>query len=118
MEKQYPLIIVFYLDADIMKMREIIQPFVESVNQMLHQKEANALAFFLPTKGEERVECINPVVIKEADMNKINELIEDIKKNFSVGVDIGVKDEEIIITSDEKPCECGENPDGTCQCNK
>lgn len=115
MEKQYPLIIVFYLDADIMKMKEIMQPFVESINQMLYEKNANALAFFLPTRGEERVECINPVIMQEADMEKINKMVEDIKANFSIGVDLNVPNEDIIV--DSKPCNCGENPNGTCQCN-
>ena len=114
MEKQYSLIIVFYLDAEMMKVKDIIQPFAESVNQMLIHKDANALAFFIPTKGEERVECINPVIVKEADMEKVNKIIEDIQKSFMVDVD--VPDQE--ITLDEKPCECGKNPDGTCECNK
>jgi hypothetical protein len=114
MEKEYPLIIVFYLDAELMKTPEIIKPFAESVNHMLAVKNANALAFFIPTKGEERVECINPVIVNEADMDKINILIEDIKKNFSINADVNVKDEE--ITLDSKPCECGKNPDGNCEC--
>ena len=112
MENQHPLIIVFYLDAELMKTKEIIQPFAESVNQMLAHKKANALAFFIPTNGEERVECINPVMVKEADMESINKIIEDIKISFSVGVDIDVKDEE--ITLDEESCDC----DSNCKCNK
>ncbi len=115
MKKGYPLIIVFYLDTEMMKIQEIIQPFVESVNQMLQTKEANALAFFIPTTGEERVECINPMIMKEADMEKVNILVEDIKNNFSVGVDMDISDEEII--PDEKPCDCGQNPDGSCKCD-
>ena len=114
MEKTYPLIIVFYLDREMMKRQEIIQPFVESVNEMLHQKNANALAFFLPTDGEEFVDCINPMTMKEADMARVNEMVEDIKKNFSVGVDIGVKDTDIV--PDKKECTCADT-DGICNCN-
>jgi phosphoenolpyruvate carboxylase len=114
MEKTYPLIIVFYLDREMMKRQEIIQPFVSSVNEMLHQKNANALAFFLPTDGEEFVDCINPMTMKEADMVKVNEMVEDIKKNFSVGVDIGVKDTDIV--PDKKECTCADT-DGICNCN-
>ena len=66
----YPLIIVFYLDHELMSNPQIIKPFAESVNQMIAYKEANALAFFLPTRGEDRVEVLNPVVINEADMEK------------------------------------------------
>ena len=112
-EKGYPLIIVFYLDKDMMRQADIIKPFAEAVNQMLAYKEANALAFFIPTEGEERVECINPVIIKEADMEAITKIVEDIKKSFMV--DVPVEDTEII--PDEKPCECDKSPDGTCKCN-
>jgi hypothetical protein len=114
MKKEHPLIIVFYLDVELMKNPEIIKPFAESVNQMLATKESNALAFFLPTNGEEHVECLNPVIVAEADMEKINKIIEDIKVNFSINADIDIPDEEIIL--DTKPCECGMNPDGNCKC--
>jgi hypothetical protein len=112
MDKNYPLIIVFYIDAETMKIQEIVQPFVESVNDMLFKKEANALAFFLPTTGEERVECINPMIVKEADMEKINQMIEDIKTKFSIGTEMNVSEEDIIPPSQ---CDCG---DGTCNCGK
>ncbi len=114
MEKNYPLIIVFYLDAEMMKNKDIIVPFADSIDNLLKYKEANAIALFIPTRGEERVECINPIMLKEADMEKVNKLIEDIKTNFMV--DINVPDQE--ITLDEKPCECGKSPDGSCECKK
>jgi hypothetical protein len=110
MENQYPLILVFYLDGEMMKIKEIIQPFAESVNHMLAEKNSNAMAFFIPTKGEERVECINPSIIAEADMAKINQMVEDIKEQFSIDTDIDIEDEEI----ENKPCECG----GNCKCDK
>jgi len=114
MEKENPLIIVFYLDSEMMKIKEIIQPFVESINNMIKQKESNVMAFFLPTKGEERVECINPKIVDKADMDKIYKMIEDIKETYSIGINLDLPDEEIII--DNKPCECGKNPDGSCKC--
>ncbi len=64
---------------------DIIQPFAESVNDALSQRKANALAFFLPTDGEERVECINPVQVEETEMSRINKIIEDITNNFDIG---------------------------------
>jgi hypothetical protein len=48
-------------------------------------------------------------------MAKINKLVEDIKTNFSIGEDINLDIEDVEIT--EKPCECGNNPDGKCKCN-
>ena len=85
MKEGYPLLIVFYLDKEMMMNPDIIKPFADSVNSALAQRKANALAFFLPTEGEERVECINPVQVKDADMEKIYQMVEDIKKNFDVG---------------------------------
>lgn len=112
MEKGYPLIIVFYIDAETMKIQEIVRPFVESINDMLLKKEANALAFFLPTKGEERIECINPMIMKEADMEKVNQIMEDIKIQFSIATPINVSEEDIIPLPEED-CACG---NGTCKC--
>jgi len=131
MKENYPLIIVFYLDAEMMQVKEIIQPFADSVNTLLAHKNANAMAFFIPTKGPERDECINPSLVAEADMAKINEMVEDIKKSFAINEDINVDDEDIDMTDEEiveeiakiadilneKPCDCGNNPDGKCKCN-
>ena len=90
MEKNYPLIITFYLDAEMMKEKDIIVPFTEYINEMLAKKESNVLAFFIPTNGEERVECINPTIVSTADMEKINKMVEDIKENFSIGVEMDI----------------------------
>jgi len=109
-QTNYPMVLGFYLDAELMKNKDIIVPFTQSVDTMLNMKNANALAFFLPTTGEERVECINPIMVKEADMAKINTMLEDIKKSFSIGDDM----EQPI--NENKPCVCGNNPDGNCKC--
>lgn len=84
----YPLIIVFYLDREMMSNPHIIGPYTESINDILAKKNANAIALFLPTDGEERVECLNPLQIEKADMEKINIIIEDIKKQFSIDTNI------------------------------
>lgn len=99
MEEGYPLLIVFYLDKEMMMNPDIIQPFADSVNNALSQRKANALAFFLPTSGEERVECINPVQVKDADMEKIYQMVEDIKKNFDIeqGADEGKDNPDNLI---------------------
>lgn len=95
MEKGYPLIIVMYLDREMMTNADIIKPFADSVNNALAEREANAMAFFLPTDGEERIECINPVQVAETEMENINKIIEDLTKNFDVGqgADDGKTDE-------------------------
>lgn len=111
MENNHPLILVFYLDAEMMQNPQIIQPFAESVNYMIEQKNANMMAFFLPTTGEERVECINPVMLSEPDMEKVQKMIKEIQEQFSVGVDIEIP-EDVIDQEKNEPCECG----GNCKC--
>jgi hypothetical protein len=111
-EKQNPLILVFYLQ---MEDQRIIQPFIESVNDMIIQKNANIMAFFVPTDGEERIECLNPVTLKENDMDKINKMIEDIKQSFSIGAEMSIPDEDIILDNE---CICGNNPGGNCKCDE
>lgn len=113
MEKGYPLIIVFYLDRAMMQ-SDIMQPFAESINDVIAKKEANAIALFLPTDGEERVECINPTIITEPDMVKINKMIEDIKKNFALNEEADKEFKNIEITPDAKPCNCEDG--GKCDC--
>lgn len=101
-ETQHPLILVFYLDADLMKNKQIMVPFAEHVNDMIDARGANMMAFFLPTKDEERVECINPVMVSEPEMEKITAMIEEIKLQFSVGVDIDTDK----ITQCDCDCDC------------
>ncbi len=102
MEKGYPLLIVFYLDREMMMNPDVIQPFAESVNHAISQREANAMAFFIPTDGEERIECINPLQVEETEMGRINGIIQDIVKSFDIGqgADDGKNDDNAIIDVD------------------
>jgi hypothetical protein len=84
---EHPLVLVFYLDRLLMQNTEIIKTFGESINHMINVKQLNALALFMPTDDEERVECINPVIATDEQMSEITKLISDIKKQFSVGDD-------------------------------
>jgi len=84
LEKGYPLVLVFYLDREVMMQGEIIRAFADSVNNAIAQREANCMAFFLPTDGEERIEQISHISGKTVDMVHINKLINDIKESFSI----------------------------------
>jgi hypothetical protein len=86
MEKGYPLILVLYLDRELMKNKEIMFQFSEYVDKMIIEKEANVMAFFIPTDGEERIECINPIQVEDTEMDRIYTIIEDLKSNFDVDV--------------------------------
>ena len=82
--KNSPLILAFYIDREMIT-SEIMQPFADQVDRLLVAKDANAVAFFLPTDGEERIECINPILVEETEMSRINKIIGDIKNNFDIG---------------------------------
>ena len=97
-EKNYPMVLVFYLDREMMKVKEIIQPFVNSVNNIIDAKNFNSVAFFLPTDGEERIECINPLIAPKETMEEINNIMEDIKKQFAIGEKFdNIPDEDITL---------------------
>tara|TARA_Y100001938_G_C7975782_1_gene371682 strand:- start:3 stop:314 length:312 start_codon:yes stop_codon:yes gene_type:complete len=87
MEKGYPMILVFYIDRETITNGEVIKIFSDQVNKVLAEKEANAIAFFLPTSnGEsERIECVNPIQVEPAKMGEINKIIQDIQNNFDIG---------------------------------
>ena len=97
-EKTYPLVLVFYLDREMMKNKEIMQPFASSINNMIAQKNYNTMAFFIPTDGEERVECINPLTAPKEEMEKIDKLINDITVSFSIGEKFeNIPDEDVEL---------------------
>ena len=80
-DSKYPLVLVFYLDRELLQNQQIATEFTNSVDMMIKQKGYNVMAFFLPTDGEERIECVSHVPERlEQDFEK---LINDIKNNFS-----------------------------------
>lgn len=87
-EKSYPIVLVFYIDRETMANQEITKEFTQAVNELINIKNFNAIAFFLPTDGEERIECINPLIAPKEKMEQIDKMIEDISKNFGIGEDI------------------------------
>lgn len=100
MDKGYPLMLVFYLDRELMQNKNIMGPVAEHIDRTLASKEANAIAFFMPTDGVERIECINPVTLPEADLEKIYKIVDDLKKNFDIGQ--GADDEKEEPTDGEE----------------
>ena len=87
MEKGYPMILAFYIDRETITNGQVIEIFSDQVNKVLAEREANAIAFFLPTSnGEsERIECVNPIQVEPAKMGEINKIIQDIQNNFDIG---------------------------------
>lgn len=98
----YPIILVFYMDRELLA-SPVMGQIATSINNAIAQREANAMAFFVPTDGEERIECVNPMMVKEADMERINKIVEDLTKNFDIGqgADKGKNDEDANIQIDK-----------------
>jgi hypothetical protein len=85
MENNLPLVLVFYLDRELMANKQIMSQFAKYVNDTIAEREANAMAFFLPTDGSERIECINPLIATPEEKTRITTLIDEISKSFDIG---------------------------------
>jgi len=101
----YPLILVFYMDRELIA-SPVMGQIAASINDAIAEREANAMAFFVPTDGVERIQCINPMMVKKADMERINKIVEDLTKNFDIGqgADDGKNDNDahrLIARDDE-----------------
>ena len=90
-ENNYPLIIVFYLDRGLMENSDIVDIYVNEVSESIASRDANMMAFFLPTDGEERIECINPQQVDGEEMGRINGIVSDLVKNFDINPELDDK---------------------------
>lgn len=80
-----PKIFVFYLDREIFRNQAILDGFTSSVNAVFSQRHFNAIAFFMPTDGEERIECINPQLISDVEYIKVKNTLKECQKLFDIG---------------------------------
>ena len=79
----YPLILCFYLDNDVIRNGEIMDEIVSSTDKVINAKDANIITFFLPCEaGEDRIECINPLVISDNEIEKVDKLLDDLNNKF------------------------------------
>lgn len=83
-DSKYPLVLVFYLCRELLQNQQIATEFTNSVDMMIKQKGYNVMAFFLPTDGEERIECINPIQLQETDMEHVNTVLSELTKAFDM----------------------------------
>lgn len=86
-----PLILVFYLDRGSFANSELVHAYGENVKRYLEEKGDNVRLFFMPTDGDEKINCINPVYIKdEEEFKKLNELVENLTEQFQLNQDTTV----------------------------
>ena len=94
------LILSFYIDIRDIDENEVAE-YLNQVkmamsSQIESQGDDGVMAFFIPIKGESKVECINPVlVVEEEAINNFNAAMEELQKlNFTL--------KETIINKNEK----------------
>lgn len=85
MNNEQPMVIVVYMDRLILSDHDSMEIITKSVQAAFEAKNANTVTLFVPTDDQERIECINPVIATEEQMNKINQMIDDIAKAYDVG---------------------------------
>lgn len=83
-ECKHPIILAFYLNREMLVNRELTNEYVNSVNDMIKTKGYNVMAFFMPTDGDDRLECLNPLVMTEELKSEVYPIIEDIQKSFDI----------------------------------
>tara|TARA_Y100001972_G_scaffold49313_1_gene60566 strand:+ start:228 stop:692 length:465 start_codon:yes stop_codon:yes gene_type:complete len=78
-----PLFLVFYLSRDLFTNKELVATYGENVKKYLDEKGDNVRLFFMPTDGEEKIVCINPLYIDTKDeYNKIDSLIKELENQL------------------------------------
>ena len=82
-----PLILVFYLNEELFTLQETIRTYGENVRQYMTNNGDDVRLFFLPTKDQEKIMCINPVYIEEEnEFEKLNNLIKDLTEKFQINI--------------------------------
>ena len=83
-----PLILVFYLDETNFVQQDLLKAYSENVKRYFDDNGDNVRLFFIPTKEQEKIECINPVYLTDrSDIDKLNDLTSKLEEMFQVGVE-------------------------------
>ena len=87
-KKDEALILVFYLDQSNFVQQDLLKAYSENVKRYFDDNGDNVRLFFIPTKEQEKIECINPVYLTDrSDIDKLNDLTSNLEEMFQVGVD-------------------------------
>jgi hypothetical protein len=80
-----PLILVFYLDKEIIQRSELRDQYAAGIKKYFSELKMKAAIFFVPTSGDERIECINPKYIEDRDeINKLRQVLSDAERIFDL----------------------------------
>ena len=87
-KKDEALILVFYLDQSNFVQQDLLKAYSENVKRYFDDNGDNVRLFFIPTKGQEKIECINPVYLTDrSEIDKLNDLTSKLEEMFQVGVE-------------------------------
>lgn len=87
-KKDEALILVFYLDQSNFVQQDLLKAYSENVKRYFDDNGDNVRLFFIPTNGQEKIECINPVYLTDrSEIDKLNDLTSKLEEMFQVGVD-------------------------------
>jgi len=87
-EDNKPLFLVFYLDKELFKQKELVSSYGANVKKYLDEKGDNVRLFFMPTENNEKIVCINPLYIgDEKEFEKLNTLIGELEEKFQLEID-------------------------------
>lgn len=84
MNKEHPLILVYYASEDLRREPNVLKTILEQINMYIESNKWNIMFITLPTGGEDRLECINPVILSDEQKESVNKIISDIKRGFNL----------------------------------
>lgn len=84
-----PIILVFYYNTKQLNLMDLheIENFKDRLLTSISEKPGSEklMTFLIPTSGETRIECVNPVLVGEAQYNKTKQVLgimQEVLKNF------------------------------------
>ena len=87
-KKDEALILVFYLDESNFSQQDLLKAYSENVKRYFDENGDNVRLFFIPTKGQEKIECVNPIYLTDrSEIDKLNDLTSKLEEMFQVGVE-------------------------------
>ena len=79
------LILVHYIDTGNLINSEI-PTFIEQVSKKISSDKDEHLSYFIPIKGESRVECINPKLLDENEFQIHLDRLNQAKEQFDLAI--------------------------------
>lgn len=75
-------ILVFYVNVGSLSPSEV-EEYIRNINKSLALNDENTLSFLIPVRtGENRIECLNPILLSEEQYAKTKAQLEEIQKIY------------------------------------